>query len=168
MHPLHHSLSHCFRLRNWIDLLPHLHPTLSPSPSCLIQRDSLLRRAGRTWFPVKGRGVVCGLCWPCTDTLIHWHFYEPKHHLLKGLFLETCRLLCHRQPLRVLSISVTPSFPLPILTLLCGICNKAWHLGIWAKIVQNVFFFKVSFNVIVMACSHQESIKKAKQKVNSY
>lgn len=150
MHPLHHSLSHYFCLRNWLDSLPHLHPTLSPSPSSLIQRDSLLQRAGRTWFPVKGRGVVCGLCWPCTDTLIHWHFYEPRHHLLKGLFLESCGLLCHRQPLRALSISLfSPSFLIPIFTLLCGICNEDWHLGNLAKIIFITFFFEVRFNTQV-------------------
>lgn len=120
LHPhftVHSRITLSFCLGNWLDPQPHLHPTLSPSPSSLIQRDSVLQRAVRTWFAVKGRGVMCGLCWPCTDTLIHWHFYEPEHHLLKELFLESCWLLCHRQPLCALSISLFP----PV--------SEACHLG---------------------------------------
>lgn len=65
MHPLHHSLSHYFCLRNWLDLLPHLHPTLSPSPSSLIQS------APEGWpdvLPCEGKG--CGVWIVLT---LHWH-----------------------------------------------------------------------------------------------
>ncbi len=155
MHPLHHSLSHYFCLRNWLDLLPHLHPTLSPSPSSLIQS------APEGWpdvLPCEGKGcgvwIVLTLHWhPDTLTLLRAQApftqrasWNPAGYCVTGSHSERWAFLCF--PV----FSFTRSYPL------------MWYLQQnlafrnLSRLYSKHFFFEVSFNVIVMACSHQDSI----------
>lgn len=90
--------------------------------------------------PCEGKG--CGVCIVLT---LHWH--PDTLTLLRAQAPFTQRALpgilqaivsqAATQSAEHFSfpLSVSPSFPLSVLTLICGICNKTWHLGIWAKII---------------------------------